>query len=472
MDAYIINKNKFKNYIVFLLPLIPFLALFYNHMIDDSYITLSYAKNFSANYIWAMKCCTVSNAATSPLNVIFEFFLIKVGIPPLIVVLVITFFCIFFVSLILQSYEKSKIFPHCFGVIVSFLLATNPWLDSTIGLEGFILVLYMFVVSYAIDFKIKYILCLALGLSFSIRPELSIMNILVVFYLFIKNRKYAIQVFMYSSAIVLLGIIISWYFLGSPVPDTFFIKKAQKSWGNYNFFNGMFLYLKAYPTAVILSLVPLVFTFFSIKAKIPTGIKIAFVFFPVLHFVAYSALKVPPYHWYYVPEIASIIVLGSIGIYKISRNVYMFYIISTLLILANMTFVYSYVSKSGFTPINTNWASVSKYEEVSRWVNENTNEKEIFLSAELGVMQFYSNANLINEFSDRNILLEKENKAKGFQKHIYEFLFKKLVVSEHRSQIEIISAPTENCREGYLKKWYINSPWTKSGSICVYKKAP
>src|SRR4030095_6885954 len=59
--------------------------------------------------------------------------------------------------------------------------------------------------------------------------------------------------------------IFSWIYLGSLFPDTLFIKLVQRSWGHWDFFNGLDLYSRVYPMEIILSfsLLPFVLLLFN-----------------------------------------------------------------------------------------------------------------------------------------------------------------------------------------------------------------
>lgn len=453
-----------------------YFCTFYDRMIDDSYITLSYAQNLANNYTWGMKEGALSNAATSPLNVIIEFLFIKIGFTPLFSVVLLCTMSSYIIIYIMNKYSCRLSLGKYFGIITAAFVSTNPWMDSTIGLEGFIVVSYLCIISFSIDFKKYNILCACLGLSFVIRPELIIMNFLICAYIFYKDKKLAITVFLASSIILMSLMFLSWWALGCPMPDTFFIKTSQKPWWKYTFFNGILLFLKTYPLATIISFSLLLFVPFAINKKLPIGFILVFSIFSVLHFLAYSILSVPPYHWYYVPEISSIIILGSFGLVSIIKKRKYFYTLSVGFIFLSSLFVINYVISTGFPPITTNLGSVKEYKAIAVWMNDHIEEKTVFLTGELGVMQFYSHTNLVDEFSDRKMLQNKVDSSEGFKKKVLQFFFSNLKVPKYSSHYKLMEFYGSECKEGYYKKWYVTSPYFRryfrsdtNTAVCMYK---
>ncbi len=47
---------------------------------------------------------------------------------------------------------------------------------------------------------------------------------------------------------------LSWRYLGSVIPDTYFIKREQAAWFNFTFADGILLYYIKYRTATLISL--------------------------------------------------------------------------------------------------------------------------------------------------------------------------------------------------------------------------
>ena len=87
------------------------------------------------------------------------------------------------------------------------------------------------------------------------------------------------------------------------------------------FLDGPGIYLRQYPARPCLSFgyLPLVAGVFVQQVR-DTPLVRPILMLGVIHLAAYSLLRVPPYHWYYAPEAALVILFGCVSLGIIWRN--------------------------------------------------------------------------------------------------------------------------------------------------------
>lgn len=287
-----------------------FIRLFGNAFIDDTYITLLYARNLSEHFEWGAYHGIPGNSASSPLNVILLAAINRLVENPEIVVLVLAIliqFLFFIVSCkIGEKLSLSKLFPFS----ISFIFLCNPLIISTMGLESMLLILIFFL---TILFYLKdsvYNLGICIGLLYLTRPDAVLLAL--PFCIMRRGIKGRFLPPIIAFAIVSPWLYFSWKYMGSFFPDTLFIKKIEKSWGDFNFRNGWVLYYAKFPVEFAFSLSPLLLSapfLFSLKKPFNKTFKIAILIGAsgAIHYFAYSKLRVPPYHWYYAPSLFCLI---------------------------------------------------------------------------------------------------------------------------------------------------------------------
>ena len=137
----------------------------------------------------------------------------------------------------------------------------------------------------------------------------------------------------------------------------------------------------------------------------------------VVHFLAYSALAVPPFHWYYVPEAAITILLGSLALgalHKASQQVpwqrRLAQAVIALAFLVPVIGMYQLLAADHFEvtemPIHTNLATQDQYRQVGLWLKDNVGEKTVLVQGEIGALAYYCDCYLLNEFTDRSWLAD------------------------------------------------------------------
>jgi hypothetical protein len=460
--------------------LLWYFHLFMGRYIDDAFITLSYASTLAKYGVWGMAPDLTSNAATSPLNVMLLSLVIKVFRDPLVS---LWLFNVLLGLLIYTSlrYFSLKIFGgELFGILTTALLLTNPLLNSTQGLESYLLIALVLLACQLWDMQWYRLLGLVLGGLFLTRPDgLAVAAVFVALLLVRKQWTPVLQVAAFFLLPVLPWLGYSWYHLGSLVPDTLLIKLSE-AWGNYSFVLGLLAHWKKTPTAVLLS-VALAPALLYLRPSRPLSLHLtgprASLFmglgaYAVLHFVAYSCLRVPPYHWYYAVEISAVVVFGSLALHDASAT----YRSTNLAIVAVMIavsagFVLSMATGKKVAALSTNWGTPDQYKDMAVWINQHVPDKRIRIDSELGTLQYYTNADMINEFSDRTPLVKLLAKPHS---HIQGALLRWNYRHLHIENFSDIRHELTECRAGAtpMMEWTTETAAVGQHRWCLYQVSP
>jgi hypothetical protein len=440
--------------------------------IDDAFITLSYATTLAKFGVWGMARDLTSNAATSPLNVMLLALTIKIFRDPLVAVWMFNVF----LSVAMYSslrYFSLKIFGgETFAVIATALLVSNPLLNSTQGLESYLLVALVLLACRLWDEQSYRWLGLVLGALFLTRPDAVAVAAVFVTVLLVRRRWSVVaQVVGMFLLLVLPWLGYSWYHLGSLFPDTLLIKLGQGSWDGYSFFRGPLVYWKKTPTALLLSLALAPGLLYLRKLDgARRSLLLGLGLYAGLHFVAYSCLQVPPYHWYYAVETSTVVVFGAMAIYEASA-MYRVTNIALLLIVVLLSAgcVIGAARVKGSAAISTNWGTPEQYKDMAMWINLHVEDKRVRSEIELGTLQYYTDADMIDVFSDRSsvvTLLKKPHSRVGGA--LLRWNYRHLKV-EDLSQIRY---ELFLCRAGAAAEmeWTTETTAVGTREWCLYKK--
>jgi hypothetical protein len=461
--------------------LLWYFHLFLGRYIDDAFITLSYASTLAKYGVWGMAPDLTSNAATSPLNVMLLALVIKVFRDPLVALWIFNVL----LGLLMYSslhYFSLKIFGgETFAILTTALLLTNPVLCSTQGLESYLLIGLVLLACQFWDRQWYRWLGLVLGGLFLTRPDgLAVSAVFVGLLLVRKRWRTALEVAGFFLLPVVPWLGYSWYHLGSLVPDTLLIKLGEGAWGSYSFILGPIVHWRKTPTAVLLSvaLTPAVLylrrgrlalqELTSPRASLFLGLGS----YAVLHFVVYSLLRVPPYHWYYAVEISSVVVLGSLALhegptpYRPTNHA-----IIAVLIAMSAGFVISMASVKKTAALSTNWATPEQYKDMATWINLHVPDRRIRSNSELGTLQYYTDADMINDFSDRGpilVLLAKPHSP------IVGSLLRWNYRHLHVDDFSGIRIELAECRPGLASEmeWTTETPVGGQHRWCLYQLRP
>ena len=529
LNNFIYQTNKFREiyrskflfklsvqivaYLIFYFLIYFYLYLFRHTIIDDSFITFNYAKSLKENFVWGFYGNTISNTATSPLNVIltalFGFFFDDMLTAAIMLVAIeIVIICFVAIKISGELYENS-----IQGVIIPLLIIVNPLIISTLGLESILYCALLLISVYMFLKNRSLALGIALGILFLVRADGVLLFIAVLlipkennFRLQINRNRISIVSYLRSAYFnkrslkiisgfvftIIPWLMFSWIVLGSFVPETLFLKLITKWSDGHQFFDGIFLYIVRYPFLVIYSILPSVVYLLLLlfqKRKI-TSLEIILLVFILLYFLSYSILAVPPYHWYYVPIIFSFILLLSlliIGMLKYKFGNGKFYTgisIIIFIVIFHSIGILNYFKQNNFNPlqeapIHTNWATQKQYKLISDWFNKHIAKGSyIKFNGEIGTMSYYCNMQLINDFTSRQFSTDRlisTLKRKGvvidFLSDLNFLWYKNdSKVLDFNYLLEEFNYDNQISNDkSVVKKWSVSSRWIDSGVMYLKK---
>jgi len=416
---------------VFIL-IFSFLSLFRNALIDDAFITLNYVRSIQQGYGWSLIPGHISNTATAPLYVILLSALSYMpGVSPISPV-VFAALCYTISFHALTRISVSLFSKRIYGIIGFSALLANPLVISTLGMES-ILFGTLLILSVLKLIKGQWSR-MAVYLAMLSLTRFDGVLFFLIFLLFVPSIKERVKSLLLWSGCILPWFIFSWVYFGTFIPDTFFIKTIQNTWGPWSFSNGIILYLNRFPKETILSLLflPTLITLIHrdvIKMKPVQVLLIS----GLLHFLGYSLLDVPPYHWYYVPEIVTLVLIGSIGlgvVFSQSKSFFPGSVVTGLALCLPVLGLLFWLAGMNFAvkemPIHTNRATMEQYKEISLSIKDTCQGKSVALAGEIGTLAYFSECNLLDWFSDRSwleMVVSNQTRGKGFLAVLYRFNF-------------------------------------------------
>ncbi|MEU0510140.1 hypothetical protein [Amycolatopsis sp. NPDC006125] len=226
-------------------------------IIDDSYITLTYARNLGLHGHWGLIAEQTSNTATSPLNVLLLGALTALLRHPVWALGVLFVVANMALAAALLRVMRALSLPAWGAVAAWLAVLLNPLLLSAVGLEVALGAAVLALMLMAAVESRPWVFGVCAGLAVLTRFDLAI----VVVVLFAASRSLWRG---WWKAVVAAGMVagpwfvFSWVVLGSFVPDTLLIKTQQRSWGGHQFGEGPLLLLRFYPAAIVLAFLPAV----------------------------------------------------------------------------------------------------------------------------------------------------------------------------------------------------------------------
>lgn len=450
-------------------------ALVSGNLIDDTYITLSYAKNLAFHAHWGLIEQGTANTATSPLNVLalaaVTFFVRDAVLAAGIVFVAAQVLLV----LGLRRLGERTDLPAAFAPVTFAMLLVNPLLLSSVGLEvalGATGVVWTLV--YAGERKAGR-LGVVIGLLALVRIDL----LLIAAVLFAARREFWTGI--WRTAFAALAVMLpwfgfSWLVLGSAVPDTLVIKISQQSWGPFSFTNGPLLYWRNFPAEAALSFLPLplaglVGVLWIVQYRRGSDIArrltpfVALAVAGALHYLAYSRLGVPPYHWYYAPSIIGATIFLAACACAVPDRVRRGTWIATGGVLVASVVVYALPGlPRQFAPITSNHASTTEYREIGQELASIAHGRKVETAGEVGALAYACDCELVDEFSDRGAvdpaITETKRRSGDLGRALLEANFHNFDHSVAPISPDLVLATTRRPPPPTaLASWRIDSPW-------------
>jgi hypothetical protein len=393
-------------------------------LIDDAYITLSYARTLAEHLHWGLTPFHTANSATSPLNVLVLGAATAVLRGPVLalgaVFVLLTGLQMWFALRLARVLRLSR----AFAVLAVALVLCSPLMLSSVGMEMTLAVTLLLALTGAAASGRPVAFGVVSGLLLLTRVDLAVF-VLVLAIAAPGIRRRLLPAAGTAVAVVAPWYVFSWVALGALVPDTLVIKTLGSSaWGDWSFDNGALLYLHHYPTATVLTAVPALLGALAVVGyllarawRFPAfrglGPVVALGAGGILHFAAYCMLAPPPFHWYYAPSTAACSVVLAAAVCVPGRGTdraarpaqvlrWALPAVPLLLLVADAGFAATRGLPWNQAVITTNWALPAQYAEIG----QDLRGRDLVVASpgEIGTLAFFCRCDIVDVFADRGAL--------------------------------------------------------------------
>jgi len=392
--------------------------LVHRSLVDDAYITMTYARNLASHLHWGLVVGETANSATSPLNVLLLGAVTVVVRDPVVAVGVVFVVTIVLTARWLAALAQQLSSSGATPWIGTALLLPSPLLLSTVGLESYLAVaLIVGLLRYGAAGR-PVAFGVVAGLAVLTRPDLGVV-VVVAALGFPGVRRRLFRATGTAVAVAAPWHLWSWFVLGSALPDTLLVKLGQGTWAGYGFATGPLLYLHAYPAAAALSFLPVLLggiAFVGVLGALLTGRRgglqrtaAVAALAAVAHYAAYGVLGTPPYHWYYVPLIAGMTVCAALVVGDVlagARGTAAVAAVPVVLALAMVAVDLVHGTPWTRAAIGSNWATPAEYERIGRELQPLVGTSAVESPGEIGTMAYYCGCAIVDVFSDRGRMVD------------------------------------------------------------------
>lgn len=402
--------------------------LVHRALIDDAYITLSYARNLAFHLHWGLISQASANTATSPL-----FVMLVGGVTAIvrdtvlglgIVVVATSVTLAWFVTRTVLTLRL----PATSAVLAVALVLLNPLLLAVTGMETTLVSAIVAGLLYAAVRRRPVLFGILAGLGLLARLDL-VVFVVVLAVSSRAIRRRAIAVIATAALVSGPWFVWSWVHFGSAIPDTFVIKTLQHGFGKYVFTNGPFFYLKHYPTATVVSFLTAVLGTALLVVRVAMRVVsrdgadarfdpvLALGIAGVAYYALYSALDVAAYTWYYGPVLVALSIFlalllpetvrMAVGIRGPPRGVrFAPGVVLGAVVVAEAAVALGHgLPWTGAPVIGGNWATAPQYAHMGRQLRRIVGTATVSGPGEIGTLAYSCGCAIVDPFSDRGRVL-------------------------------------------------------------------
>lgn len=378
---------------------------------DDAYITVDYARNLAFLGHWGINPAQTANTATSPLQVWSLALLTAVTGAPVMAVGLLLVITTAASGLWLYRVAQLTGLPRWVLPLLGVaLLVSNPLLASTVGMETYLgIALLIALVRHALPGNWVATGVVA-GAMILTRPDFAIIDLAVVLTISASRRR-ALRSALVASAIALPWHLVSWFALGSVLPDTL-LTRMDESWGS-TYATGIAWYFQHWKAAIGVTVLLLLCGIaaacwaWSLRAKPgsagPTQATLGFAAGGAAHAMAFALLAPPPAHWYYGPVIAGFGLASAVAVSTLVRQHErgdVVLAIATLPVLCALGVDIGHGFPWTTAPINGNWATATQYQHMAESISAAKPGSTIVSPAEVGTLAYFCECQIVDDLSD------------------------------------------------------------------------
>jgi hypothetical protein len=467
-------------------------AVFYvarDALVDDAYITLSYARNVAEHLHWGMIPAEESNTATSPLNVMMLavatwITAVTGAMRPVLGLGILTVALSAAMAFWAAQIARRINVNGAWSLAVLAVVFANPFVNSALGLEVVPVAAFLTGLTAQAVAGRRIAFGVLAGLLVLTRPDLGI--VVAVMYLVtpaIRRRFWVAP--LAALALALPWWVFSWYHFGSAIPTTLVIKTLQKSFGDATFSNGLWKMWQGGTTLpLLLAIIPAVVGLVTVLWLLAAGVRrrlpadqwplVGLGVGGLAEFGAYCLLGVPPYHWYYVSSTVALGISGVFGLALLAGRFGALRVGAPIVVAAALT-VGAVVSFAGLgvpwkhPVIFGNWALPSEYMAIGTEVGAMVGDTTVKAPPEIGTVAFACDCNVVDVFSDPGITLpsieKRIDEAGPVMKWLLELNFSRLDRTQQPRTPEYRLAWTRDGWPPGLPAWHTGSPSTAPATM-------
>jgi hypothetical protein len=400
--------------------------LVHRALIDDAYITLTYARTLADHGQWGMMPDHQANSATSPLNVLLLGGLSAVvGDPRLAAGVLYVATCVALV-LGLRGIGRTMGLGDRVALIGGPLLIASPLLASTIGMETMLVVTAMTYLLWGCVRGDAVLAGLAGGALVWLRLDTVVIAAVLIVATPALRRRLHVTVSL-AAAVVMPWLVFSWIALGSAVPDTLVIKQ-DGSWGDFTT-SLVTRYYPPYTWAILGVLVVggvgmlsvLTWAWWRRRAGSVPPMVPALAVAGAAYFGLMWAFNIPPFFWYYGPTLAALILAAAIGLATLTGPDGSRPIRSAaaalgvgLVVLTLVPWAQGASAQAPLKamPVHGNWALPGEYETIGRELGQIVGDTPVHSPGEVGALAYFCECTIVDRFSDRGTLSDEIRDAR------------------------------------------------------------
>jgi len=386
-------------------------------MVDDAYITYSYARNFARSGDLVYHATNPRLSTSAPFYAILLGIAGKAGlaIPATSNVLGAAGIFGAALCLFLLGYRNER---PWMGATAALLVAVSPLLWLSLGLETAFHLFLVCATFYGYDRGHYTLAGLLVGLATVTRPDgILLAGILAGYHLYRKRERVparAVAGFLLIFLPLALYLILEF---GSPVPVTLQAKQAQAEFRVTGFYEGTSLpaglgiLLRGWLDQSWLYLLWLPLLLLGVRALPVYPWSWGVIAYGLLHFAGYWVLGVSPYYWYYAPLYLAAAMVAGAGVQYLAERVPVArarpFVAALPLLLVLVAHAFSLEAMiTGLTgPLPDTTGIQAKvlpeakgdiYREIGRWLNAHTAEDATVAVIEVGIMGYYADRPMVD----------------------------------------------------------------------------
>jgi hypothetical protein len=393
-------------------------------LIDDTYITLGYARELAVHGHWGMISQETANSATSPLNVLLLAAAITVlrvtgDVHPVLALGVVFVGCVVVIAWGWLRLARALHLARWVSVLGTLVVLVNPFVLSATGLEVHLMAVVLVLLAMTAAEGRPVAFGIVSGVAMITRLDLVIFVVLVALATAAIRRRLD-RVIMLLVAVSLPWYLFSWLYLGSAIPDTFVIKTLQHSFGTSTYVDGPVFYLNnpilfwATTWSFALAALGAVALLGWLVVRRPRRLAplAAIGVGAAAYYGAYSLLGVPPYQWYFVAPILGLSMflvgaIGSLATVPFGQPGFARAFaagVGALVVVATVGAA-GFVDVHHGTPWRTaaifgNWATPAEYASIGVAVHQRIGDATVIAPPEIGTLAYYCECAMVDPFSD------------------------------------------------------------------------